>query len=925
MNECMKETLLLIDGNSIINRAYYGLAGRNTMSAPDGTPTGALYAFLTIYLKYIQELNPTYVCACFDLKAPTFRHQEYKEYKATRKAMPPDLAVQIPILKEILDSLGVPRFEKEGFEADDLIGSLSAHSKRIGWDVFILSGDKDDLQLVDENITVLMPVTKSGMTTTDRYDTNAVMEKYGISPSQIIDLKAIMGDTSDNIPGVKGIGEKGALDLIKTYGSLDHIYDSLDQIKPAIAQKLKDSRDIAYTSLWLATIKQDIPVSDLIDDIPGKVMNPAEAYRILQRLGFKSIIQRLDLKSQSKETVEISSDDMTKMIPPVHKVPVEELVRILQKANLYHFSSDVTPTETNMDGYCNKELEIYSEKQDRGFVTFLPSESDYGLVDCGDKNVYQIEQSGYDSLFRHLEQSGIRLVSYECKPVLRNSSTVSTDLRIYDIAVAGYLLSQAEGKASLERITETCLGQVPVLPQMEDSGEGNRQQSLFEAPATNNSENEKKKKDRLAYQLTFLHRIAQVQYALLIERNMTYLAFQVEMPLVGILAEMEQVGFTIDQNVLLQLNQDFIEKTSNHEKNIYELAGTPFNINSPKQLGDILFRKLELPTGRKTQSGYSTDSDVLDMLYDKHPIISEIIQYRQLSKLRSTFVEGLSKNMDPRDFRVHTTFNQTLTATGRLSSSEPNLQNIPVKQEAGREIRKAFTAPKGMVLIDADYSQIELRLLAAFSQDPEMVEAFLNNDDIHTNTAEEIFDLPRAMITPAMRSAAKTVNFSIVYGISDFGLARDLGITVKEAHNYIKEYYHKYPHVKPYLETLVHQAYSKGYVETLFHRRRYIQEIKSANRNIKSFGERAAMNTPVQGTAADIIKIAMVLVTKRLKEKKCSARMILQVHDELILEVPDKEAEFASVILKEAMEGAVTLAVPLIAEVHTGDNWYSTK
>ncbi len=1018
------------------------------MTSSDGTPTGALYAFLNIYLKHLQELNPTYVCACFDLKAPTFRHIEYKEYKATRKPMPEDLAMQMPIIKEILDAMGIPRIEMEGYEADDLIGSLSLCSKQLGWETFILSGDKDDLQLVDDNTIVLMPLSRNGQTTTERFDVEAVVSKYKITPEQFIDLKAIMGDPSDNIPGVKGIGEKGATDLIVEYGSLDNIYESLNIIKTSLSDKLKASKEIAYLSKWLATIKRDIPLMDYLNKIHLVEINKNETYKILQKLGFRSIIQRLQISAstdnQPKNNVNLNNSDITAkenneinnsnntnsnvntntninsneviankvVIPEKRDISVQDLKNIILNGSLnkfhnpenkFHWANNKFNSPDDMiyshDNKFNnlakienyivkneiddlgakdshkKEMQIsfdsikintvdtvdsignntketikkssnsISEKEheispenlvnndfadfnianEKGFLSVLQLSEIHFLVDCGEKEIFCINTSEIEELLEFIKAEKIRLVSIETKSFLRNQTIDVSEVLLFDVFVAGYLLSQSEGKASLERIAEICLGSSNYSSFEEEIATKPLQQSLFDDSSESEADKDKKKTEKAIYDLSLLNRIAIFQYEELDKRGLLFLAIQVEMPLIGILAGMERLGFAIDLNVLAMLNEDFTRRLEELERIIYEYAGSTFNINSPKQLGDILFKKLMLPSGKKNQNGFSTNAEVLEKLYDKHPIIKEISSYRQLSKLKSTFIEGLSKNVDSKDNRVHTTFNQTLTTTGRLSSSEPNLQNIPIKQEAGREIRKAFVASQGNVLVDADYSQIELRLLAEFSNDFEMLEAFRNNDDIHLNTAEEIFDLPRNMITSAMRSAAKTINFSIVYGIGDFSLAQDLGITLKQAHSYIEEYNKKYPGVKPYLDGLVKDAYTNGYVETLFRRRRTIGELKSANRNIRMFGERVAMNTPVQGTAADIIKIAMVIVTKRLKQSKCSAKLVLQVHDELILEVGKAEAEIASKILKESMESAVNLSIPLISEVKIGNCWFDTK
>lgn len=921
----LSDTLLLIDGNSIINRAYFGMAGRNSMTASDKTPTGALFAFLNMYYKYYQDLNPTNVLVCFDLKTPTFRHLQYKEYKATRKPMPEDLAVQIPLLKDILDAMGIPRIEMDGFEADDLIGSAASYAESIGWHTFILSGDKDDLQLVSNDTTLLIPFTRNGGTITETFDPAAVEAKYNVHPTKFVELKALMGDPSDNIPGVRGIGEKGAIELISKYGSLEVLYNSIDEIKGSAAVKLAENREMAYLSRSLSTIKRDIDLSGTISTLHEKKPDENRMFDLFTKLGFRSFISKLRLTSNiTSET----SDEIVGLMKKreVSNIPINELSRKIQASKLYQFPALQTdiggiiagsgiPSSYFTDAFIDI---IKPEKQE--YICFYPIAGDKALVDIGDKQFYRLDSGDLPGFFELVKSQGIRLVVYGFKQVLKSIKTPVCDFMIFDISVAGYLLDQADSDASFDKIASRCLEQGEYNPEYFGKNKGAVQQSLFDLPAA--AEDQSADMDKGKYALSVMNRIAVRQYSLLMERKEILLALYVEMPLVKILADMEQTGFMIDKTVLSELSTDFQKQIDTIEAKIYEHAGERFNINSPKQLGEILFGKLHLPSGKKSQNGFSTNADVLDMLYNKHPIIHEIMGYRELSKLRSTFLEGLSKSIDPADNRVHTTFNQTLTTTGRLSSSNPNMQNIPIKTESGREIRKAFIAQPGHLLIDADYSQIELRLLADFSGDEQMTGAFREYDDIHMRTAEEIFDLPRALITPAMRSAAKTINFSIVYGIGDYSLAKDLNITLAEAHLYIEEYHKKYPLVKPYLSRLLHTAYSDGFVETLFKRRRYINELKSENRNLRSFGERAAMNAPVQGTAADIIKIAMVLLNHRLKESECSARLVLQVHDELILEAADSEADFTAGILKESMENAIKLSVPLIAEVKIKKNWY---
>lgn len=924
----MKKSLLLVDGNSIIYRAYFGIAGRSDMRAPDGTPTGALYAFMNIYFKFLEEINPDHVCVCFDVKGPTFRHKEYPEYKATRKPMPEDLQKQIPILIRILETMGVPKVEAEGYEADDLIGSISASAKEKDWKTYILSGDKDDLQLVGEDISVIMPTTRKSQTQTHIYDTDTVEEKYGIQPSQFVDLKALMGDASDNIPGVKGIGEKGAVKLLKEFGDLDTIYSSLDKIPPRISEKLEKQKEMAYLSKSLATIKKDLPTKDYFNHILEAEPDDDKAYELFTELGFKSIIGKLGLENSDKANDRKREYDNKVGKKKIKHLKVEDLILEISDRELYRFDikdlydiNAMIKASGIAEGVFSDTLRNITVFEDRGFICILPVEGNKVFIDCNSENFFCIDADEFDSLADYLKENKIRIVCNEIKDFLKTSCEDTFNLLIFDITVAAYLLNQFEGKPSLTRIAAACLGgncfELAAIAQ-----EGDKQQSFFEDAKTLGTEDKDREDEKSKMRLALLAGTAMKQIEILFERGSHILALCIEMPLACILAEMEKEGFKLDTKVLDSFNSEIGKKISEKEKTIHRMAGEEFNINSPKQLAVILFEKLGLPTGQKGQTGYSTKIEVLEMLKDKHPIIEEIIVYRQLSKLKSTFIEGLSNSIDSNDGRVHTTFHQTLTSTGRLSSSNPNLQNIPIKLEEGREIRKAFIAEDDKILLDADYSQIELRLLAAFSGDENMMDSFLNDVDIHTKTAKELFDVTEDMITPHMRSIAKTINFSIVYGIGEYSLSVDLGIPVKKAGLYIKEYHKKYPKVKPYFDSLIKEAYDKGYVETLFKRRRYIKELKSANRNLVSFGERAAMNTPLQGTAADIMKIATVILYKRLKEEKCNAKIILQVHDELVLESNKNDVKKASELLNDSMEQAVKLSVPLVAKVEEKKSWY---
>ena len=887
-----ENTLLLLDGNSLINRAYFGLLGRQTLTAPDGTPTGALFAFLNMYLKYIDDLAPTHVVAAFDRKEPTFRHGWYDGYKAARKPMPDELAVQIPLLKDLLKDLGVTCLEMAGYEADDLLGTLADFGQKSGMDVLIISGDKDSFQLADHNVTILQPVSRNGKTETERCDPDAIIKRYQVRPNQFVDVKAIMGDPSDNIPGVKGIGEKGATELISRYGSLDGVYDALDEIRPTLAAKLRENREMAYLSYQLSMIRRDVPVDVRVDDLILKPYSPDLA-DFLTRLGFQKILSRLDLSVQKPDGPsmdirhEILSGGLSQIKAALEKKP--PLIAIWQD-------------DGKMLWWSTKPLE----------VNYVPA-----------------EERG--SVWDFLVDQPVTVACQDYKQVLKTSGFPPLQGPVHDITIAAYLLNQFEGRPDISRIYQQATGQS--LPESLTAGqkEGSQvklpvQTDLFAQPTPEMVEPEATPDNEKAALADVVREIAIHQQACITERGIQKLVYDVEMPLAGILAAMEKLGFLVDEAVLDQLAQDMDSNLEDLQHRIFSLCGCQFNLNSPKQLGEVIFGGLGLKTGKKRSGGaYSTDSEELERLSDEHPVIPMIIEHRQVAKLRSTYIEGLRKVIDPSDGRVHTTFNQTLTATGRLSSSDPNLQNIPIRMAAGQKIRRAFIAPPGHVLLDADYSQIELRLLAHLSDDPAMIEAFVKNEDIHTNTACRIFNLAADQITPDMRGIAKTMNFSIVYGISDFGLARDLGIPVREAHRYIAEYEQQYPGVRHYLNEQIEKAYLNGYVETMTGRRRYINELKSPNRNLRQFGERAAMNTPVQGAAADLIKMAMVQADRGLRKAGLKAALILQVHDELIVEAPVGETESAAAILRDAMENAMQLKVPLLADVRSGNCWADCK
>lgn len=875
-------TLLILDGNSLINRAFYGLYGRRPLTAPDGTPTGALFAFMNMMLRYLEQVQPSHLAVAFDRPEPTARHERFDDYKSGRKPMPDDLALQLPILKEMLDKMGVCRLERAGYEADDILGTLARRGRKAGFDVHIVSGDKDVFQLVDDHITVIWPVTRNGQSDLEIYDRDAIHQRYQLRPEQFVDFKAIMGDPSDNIPGVRGIGEKGAIELLRQYPDLDTIYASLDHLKPAMSRKLEASRDMAYLSQELARINCEVPLDETLDDLRRRTGDPDALQQLLSRLDLRQLMTRLDLTAESTET---------------HDAPTSE--------------DDWTPSD--LDAFST----YLAEKTSNRLLSIHLTEAG-ALFWTGDgHHVLSLEAGHLAEAWRRLQTDGRRVLCSDIKTLLRRHDLPMLP-DVHDVLIAAHLLNQTDGRPDLARVAQAVTGQAP---QRSEAGEEWHQPDLLSDTET--------KDERLsavglttAAELRAIHQTGAIQIPQIEARGITTLVYEIEMPLAGILATMEQKGIAVDLPLLDQLGADMDEQLEQLQTDIHALTGTTFNINSPKQLSEVLFGELGLKPGKKRSGGsFSTDSDELDRLADDHPAIRKIIEFRQTAKLRSTYIEGLRKVVDPQDGRVHTTFNQMLTSTGRLSSTEPNLQNIPIRMAAGQKIRGAFISAPDTLLLDADYSQIELRLLAHLSGDPTMLEAFRRGADIHTETACSLFDCQPDAVTSEQRAIAKTMNFSIVYGISDFGLARDLGVSVKTAHQLIHDYDQRYPRVRQWLNEQVEAAHEKGYVETMFGRRRYLHELKAANRNVRQFGERAAMNAPVQGSAADLIKIAMVRVDRELREKALKAQLILQVHDELMVEAPLAEKDEAAALLQSCMESAVRLDVPLVAEVRSGTRW----
>ena len=845
--------LMILDGNSIVNRAFYGV---RPLSAPDGTPTNAVYGFLAILRRILDEVKPDALCVAFDLKDPTFRHRAYAGYKAQRKPMPEDLAAQMPVLKEVLDAMGIRRYEVSGYEADDIMGTAAAICEKNGWRCTVVTGDKDSLQLISDMTTVCNVRTARGQTDTIFYTPQRFEEEYGFTPEKMVDLKALMGDSSDNIPGVPGIGEKTAMDLVRRYGTVNQIYADLAslEIKDGVRKKLAEGEASARNSFWLATIFREVPFDFAPADNIWHEDYQAKLFPLFKRLGFQKFIEKWHV--EPGET------------PAAAETPHRSLARIELS------SAEETEKLIAELGACEE-------------TSFVPMDGLERVEICDGETVYTASWTAcgeaYNALLRALSKKKLR--GHHVKDCMRLmlGEGLEADSFVFDTALAGYLIDATDGDYSLARLSARYLG---------FECDGAEAVWLLCEPL-------KKKLEEL---------------------GMTELYETAELPLCRVLAEMEQAGFLVDRKALYEFGESLNSQIDSLQHSIWSHAGHEFNINSPKQLGEVLFDELMLPSGEKTKTGWSTNADVLEKLIGKHDIIGEILEYRMLTKLKSTYAEGLLKVIAP-DGRIHTNFQMTVTATGRLSSTEPNLQNIPIRKSLGAQIRRMFVAAPGNSLIDADYSQIELRLLAHISGDTAMQEAFLSGEDFHAVTASKVFNLPLEEVTPTLRSRAKAVNFGIVYGISAFSLAQDIHVRPYEAKEYMDAYLEKYHGVRDYMKKVVEQAKEDGYVTTLYGRRRDLPELKSSNFNTRAFGERVALNMPIQGTAADIIKLAMVNVAKRLREEGLKARLILQVHDELIAECPEEETEKVKRILQEEMEGAVRLSVPLTCEAKSGKNW----
>ena len=844
--------LMILDGNSIINRAFYGI---RMLNAPDGTPTNAVYGFLSTFRRVFDLAQPQAVCVAFDVHAPTFRHEQYALYKAQRKPMPEELAVQMPLLKKTLDYMGVRRLELAGWEADDLLGTVARRCEAAGWTCDVVTGDKDSLQLITDNTHVFNVKTRMGQTDTIEYTPERFREEYGFDPIRMIDLKALMGDSSDNIPGVPGIGEKTAKDLLVRFGTVADIYRDLDalDIKPGVRKKLTEGRESAQLSFDLATIRTDAPIDFALESAVWDHDYQPELYDWFRRLNFTSLSEKWGL--QPADGAGAPSSALA-------------TVDVADSAALRALEQAVTAAP---------------------YVAVLVPDGLDTLTLCDGKACYALSwaQLGddYNAFLRLLFSARVRKAGHNIKDLMRAllDEGLPTDGFVFDTALAAYLLDATAGSYDLPRLAQTYLGEE--LPDV---------QSVWALQPV-------------------LHEKMDAQ-------AMLPLYTDIELPLCPVLARMEQAGFLVDRKALYDFGESLTSSIEQLQQSIWTLAGEPFNIQSPKQLGNVLFERLMLPAGKKTKTGWSTNAAVLDKLRGKHPIVEQILDYRTLTKLKSTYADGLLKEISA-DGRIHTNFQMTVTATGRLSSTKPNLQNIPVRRELGAQIRKMFVASPGKVLVDADYSQIELRLLAHIANDETMIAAFRSGEDIHAVTASQVFGVPLAEVTPLQRSHAKAVNFGIVYGISAFSLAQDIGVFQSEAKAYMDSYFAKYHGVRAYMTRVVEQAKADGYVTTLFGRRRDLPELKSSNFNLRSFGERVALNMPIQGTAADIIKAAMVRVDARMRAEQLQARLLLQVHDELIVECPAEEAETVKAILVDEMEHVVDYRVPLLVDAKIGASW----
>ena len=885
--------IMIIDGSSLLHRAFYALPLLTTKS---GLYTNGVYGFLTMFYKITEQYEPDYIGVAFDKKGPTFRHKKYVEYKGTRQSTPSELSQQFPMIKEILSYMNIPTLEMQEYEADDIAGTLAKIGENEALEVILVTGDKDYLQLTTDKTKVLL--TKKGITEIEAYDRNRIKEEYGIEPKQFIDLKGLMGDKSDNIPGVPGIGEKTGLKLIKEYGSIQSIYENIDKISgKKLKENLIENENLAYISRTLGEIITNVPLNMELEDFKATTPEWIKLKNIYEELEFKSLLNKIPSEFKEK-TQKVKFDYSCRELKPSE---FGELVNDIKTEEKFCFKFII-----NNLNYIENEIIGIGIKTPRGMTNYI------------DLLQYTDEFTNY---FKEIfENSQIAKIGHDLKVDIVQLFRLNIALKnfTFDSMIAQYLLNPSQANYSINNLSEEYFDVYGI--QSEDvfgKGKGLKKARDLD------------KEDVMKY-LSFIFesvfKLEPIMMEKIIEQRMENLYTEVELPLAEVLANMEFIGFKIDTNELKILGKEYDEEIDSLTKEIYELAGSTFNINSPKQIGEILFEKLMLPVIKKTKTGYSTDVEVMEKLKDQHPIVEKILRYRQIVKLKSTYIDGLLSLINSKTNRIHSSFNQTIASTGRISSTEPNLQNIPIRTEDGRKIRKAFIAESpNFRLLDGDYSQIELRVLAHISNDPKMKDAFVSGEDIHRKTASEVFHVEKEDVTSDLRYRAKAVNFGIVYGISDFGLSRDLNIPRKEAKEYIENYFKNFQMVKKYMEDIVSEGKKNGYVETILHRRRYIPELNSKNYNVRSFGERIALNTPIQGSAADIIKMSMVRVYNDLRDRNLRSRLILTVHDELILEVHKDEIDEVNKLVKNIMENAISLTIPLKVDFKIGDSWYDTK
>ncbi len=891
--------LIVVDGNSIVNRAFYGIMGSKMLQTADGTYTNAVYGFLAILFKELDEVKPDYIAVAFDLKAPTARHKMYDGYKANRKGMPEELAAQMPILKDVLRAMNITIIEKEGYEADDVLGTLSRIGENSGLDVVLLTGDRDSFQLATDKVSIYIPRTKAGKTETEIFNRDKVLEVYGVEPKQMIEVKGLQGDTSDNIPGVPGIGEKTALSLVKKYGTIDHLYECVenntDDLKGKQREKIAENKELAMLSKTLGTINLETPIEKSIDDLKMKEWNKSEVYKIFKELKFNRYIDRFNLKEEIVENDNVEPTmtmDFEKAVINAEKFN-DIKKKVIENKVCYFYVETVEDTNSIIKKKI-KSISIYIKDENK---------------------VYDYKVSNILELKDIFESEDVLKCSYDLKDIyiLCEEAGINPKNFMFDIRIAGYLLNSTTNQYSISDLMNEYLG----IDINVDDGK-QEQLNLFDVQ----EEKENEQIAVYAYSIGNLHDVLEKD---LKENGMYDLFNNIEMPVLEVLADMQYRGMYVDKNELIAYGDELKVKLDELTNKIHELAGEEFNINSTKQLGEVLFEKLKLPVIKKTKNGYSTDVDTLEKLQCEHEIIEYILEYRQLAKLNSTYIEGMIPYINKNTGRIHSYFHQTVTATGRISSTEPNLQNIPTRIEIGKKLRKVFKPAENKIFLDADYSQIELRVLAHVSKDETMVDNFIHDEDIHAQAASRVFGVPLDEVTKELRSKAKAVNFGIVYGISDFGLAGQIHSSRKQAKQYIEQYLEKYSGIKTFMDEAVEDAKKKGYIETMYNRRRYIPELTSKSYMVRKFGERVAMNTPIQGTAADIMKIAMINVFRELKNRNLNSKIVLQVHDELLIETDIKEKDEVREILVNNMEHAAKLLVPLKVEVAEGENWYDAK